>query len=212
MNEAEEKRNRLRAEQMIKAMKKRGMDAWFAESRAEALQKALELIPEGSSVCWGGSVSVTEIGLREALHAGHYQVYDRDTVETAGEKEEMMRHAFSCDYFLGSTNAVTEDGILVNIDGNGNRLAAYCWGPRHVLLITGMNKVVRTLEDAYDRARNEAAVINGSRLPVETPCKYTGVCSDCTSPQRMCSQFLTTYTSRTPGRLQIILVNDKLGF
>jgi len=141
-----------------------------------------------------------------------YQFYDRDKVSTQEEKQEIALKAFTSDYFLGSVNAMSEDGVFINIDGNANRVAAYAYGPKHVLLIVGMNKVVKTEADAMSRARNEAAPINAQRFGIDTPCSKNGTCFDCKSPQCICCQILTTRFSRVKGRFQIILVDENLGF
>ena len=164
MNENITKRNALLAQQMIKSLQSRNMEGYYAETKEEALQKALELIPEGSSISWGGSMSIQEIGLTKALHEGNYQVYDREDCKTPEEKRQIALKALDCDYFLASSNAITEDGIMVNIDGNANRIAAIAFGPRNVLMIIGMNKVVRTEADAMSRAKNIAAPINSQRF------------------------------------------------
>ena len=158
------------------------------------------------------STSVKECGLYEALSNGEYQFYDRDKVSTQEEKQEIALKAFTSDYFLGSVNAMSEDGVFINIDGNANRVAAYAYGPKHVLLIVGMNKVVKTEADAMSRARNEAAPINAQRFGIDTPCSKNGTCFDCKSPQCICCQILTTRFSRVKGRFQIILVDENLGF
>lgn len=143
------KRNDLLAEQVIKNLKSRQMEGHYVQTKEEALALALKLIPEGSSISWGGSMSIKAIGLPETLHKGNYKVLDRDLCATPEEKAEMMHQALNCDYFLASCNAISEDGILVNIDGNANRVAAISYGPENVLMIVGMNKIVRSAEDAY---------------------------------------------------------------
>ena len=211
MNENITKRNALLAQQMIKSLQSRNMEGYYAETKEEALQKALELIPEGSSISWGGSMSIQEIGLTKALHEGNYQVYDREDCKTPEEKRQIALKALDCDYFLASSNAITEDGIMVNIDGNANRIAAIAFGPRNVLMIIGMNKVVRTEADAMSRAKNIAAPINAQRFK-KTPCTVTGTCVNCKSPGCICCQTLVTRFSLAPGRIKVILVNDELGF
>lgn len=211
MNENISKRNALLAQKMIAALESRNMEAYYAESKEEALKKALELIPEGSVVSWGGSMSIGEIGLTQALHEGNYEVLDRDMYNTRDEKNDIARKAFFCDYYLASTNAISEDGILVNIDGNANRVAAIAFGPKNVLMIVGMNKVVKTEEDAMSRAKNIAAPINAQRFG-GTPCTVTGSCANCKSPTCICCQTLVTRFSLAPKRIKIILVNDELGF
>lgn len=207
------KRNQLRAQQLIQALKQRNMEASYAATKEEALEQALAWIPEGSCIGWGGSVSIDAIGLKDAVRQGNYRVIDRDTAANAEEKEAMYRRILAdCDYFLTSTNAISQDGVLVNIDGTANRLAAMCYGPRHVLYIVGMNKVVATAEDALRRARNEAAPINAMRFGLKTPCSKTGCCYDCKSPDTVCCQILFTRFNHTPGRVKVILVDDSLGY
>ncbi len=212
MSEWRDKRNALLGERLVHALATRNMEAFYVETKEDALKKALELIPEGSSVGWGGSMSLSEIGLLEAVTKGNFHVLNRDTAKDAKEREKITRDMFSCDYFLTSCNAVSEDGILVNIDGNGNRVAAIVFGPAHVIMVIGMNKVVKTEADAISRARNEAAPVNAQRFGLQTPCSKTGSCADCKSPDTICCQFLTTRFSRHKGRIKIILVNEDLGF
>lgn len=205
-------RNEVLGKRVVKALESRNMEAYYVKTKEEALEKALELIPEGSSVSWGGTMSAQEIGLTSALHEGNYEVYDREKVETREEKEEIAHRALNCDFFIGSTNAISEDGILVNVDGNANRVAAFAYGPKNVLLIVGMNKVVKTEADAMSRARNEAAPINAQRFGIDTPCVKNGSCFNCKSAQCICCQILITRFSRVPKRTKVILVDENLGF
>ena len=205
-------RNRLLAERVIRGLESRNMTGYYAENKEEALKKALEIIPEGATVGWGGSVSVNEIGLKEAVINGNYNALNREACKTPEEKERLQREVFFADYFLSSSNAVTEDGILVNIDGNANRIAAIAYGPKHVLMIVGINKVTRDVETAISRARNVAAPINAQRFPLLTPCKKTGVCADCKSPDSICCEFLITRLSRHKDRIHVILVGEELGY
>lgn len=207
-----EMRNEVLGARVVKALESRNMEAYYVKTKEEALAKALELIPEGSTVSWGGSMSTQEIGLAKALQEGNYVVYDREHVTSREEKEEIAHKALSCDYFLGSANAISEDGVMVNIDGNANRVAAYAYGPKNVLLIVGMNKVVKTEEDAMSRARNEAAPINAQRFGIDTPCVKNGSCFDCKKPQCICCQILITRFSRVQNRTKVILVDENLGF
>lgn len=207
-----EMRNEVLGKRVVKALESRNMEAYYVKTKEEALAKALELIPEGSSISWGGTMSAQEIGLTDALHKGNYDVYDREQVETREEKEKIAHQALNCDFFIGSTNALSEDGVLVNVDGNANRVAAFAYGPKNVLLIVGMNKVVKTEADAMSRARNEAAPINAQRFGVDTPCVKNGSCFNCKSPQCICCQILITRFSKVPKRTKIILVDENLGF
>ena len=204
------KRNELLAQKVIKGLESGNMTGYYAATKEEALAKALELIPEGSSVTMGGAMSAREIGLVDALKDGNYNFIDRDNYE---DKRAAMLMAYDADFFLASANAMTNDGIIVNIDGNSNRVSAIAQGPKHVLFIVGMNKVCGSdLDSAMKRARNVAAPINAQRFGLDTPCAKTGACFDCKSPDTICCQFLITRFSRHPGRINVILVNDDLGF
>ena len=203
------KRNELLAQKVIKGLQSRNMSGYYAADRREALRIALSLIPEESLVTMGGGQSVWEIGLPEALKAGNYRFLDRNLVE---DKRAAMLAAYDADVFLASANAITEDGVMVNIDGNANRVSAMAYGPKKLVLIVGMNKVCPDLDSAMKRARNVAAPINAQRFGLSTPCAKTGACMDCKSPDTICCQFLMTRFSRHAGRIHVILVNDTLGF
>ena len=192
MNPNITKRNELLAQKVIKGLESRGMTGYYAADKEAALKQALALIPEGSTVTMGGGMSVHEIGLVKALVEGNYNFIDRDAVE---DKRAAMLAAYDADFYLMSANAMTEDGILVNIDGNSNRVSALAQGPRKVIVI-----------------RNVAAPINAQRFGLNTPCAKTGSCMNCKSPDTICCQFLITRFSRHPGRIHVILVNDNLGF
>ena len=209
MNENITKRNDLLSQKVIKGLTSRNMTGYYAKTKEEALSIALSLIPEGSSVTMGGAMSAHEIGLVEALKAGNYNFIDRDQYE---DKRAAMLMAYDADVFLTSANAMTEDGVLVNIDGNANRVSAIAQGPKKVVLIAGMNKVCSDVDGALKRARNVAAPINAQRFGLNTPCSKTGACMDCKSPDTICCQFLITRYSKHPGRIHVILVNDNLGF
>lgn len=206
------KRNKLLGARIIKGLESRSMEGYYAETKEEALEKALELIPEGSSVGWGGSMSIKEIGLKDAVCTGDYKVYNRDVCKTPEEKRQVELATYDCDYFITSANAITEDGVMVNIDGNANRVSAIAYGPKNVVMIVGMNKAVKSVDDAMSRARNEAAPINAERFNLDTPCCKNGMCFDCKSPDTICCQILITRFSKTPNRIKVILVNEELGF
>lgn len=209
MNENIVKRNELLAQKVIKGLESRNMTGYYAAAKEDALKKALELIPEGSSVSMGGAMSAHEIGLVEAVKKGNYNFIDRDAME---DKRAAMLAAYDADYFLVSANAMTEDGVIVNIDGNSNRVSAIAQGPKHVLFIVGMNKICDDVDGAMKRARNVAAPINAQRFGLSTPCAKTGSCMNCKSPDTICCQFLITRFSRHKDRIHVILVNDNLGF
>jgi L-lactate utilization protein LutB len=209
MNSNIVKRNELLAQTVIKGLQSRNMSGYYAASREEALSIALSLIPEGSTATMGGGVSVHEIGLVDALKNGNYSFIDRDDY---ADKREAALLAYDADVFLASCNAVTSDGVLVNIDGNSNRVSAIAHGPKKVIFIVGMNKVCDDVDGAMKRARNVAAVTNAQRFNISTPCSKTGTCMNCKSPDTICCQFLITRYSRHAGRIHVILVNDNLGF
>ncbi len=209
MNDVVFKRNELLAQTVIKGLESRNMKGYYAATKAEAMQKAMELIPERSSVTMGGAMSAHEIGLVEILKTGDYNFIDRDAYE---DKRAAMLAAYDADFFVSSANAMTDDGILVNIDGNANRVSAIAQGPKKVLFIVGMNKICPDLDSAMKRARNVAAPINVQRFGLNTPCAKTGKCMDCKSPDTICCQFLITRYSRHADRIHVILVNDNLGF
>ncbi|MCR4850869.1 MAG: lactate utilization protein [Lachnospiraceae bacterium] len=203
------KRNDLLAEKTVKGINSRNMTGYYAHDKDEALKIAMELIPEGASVTMGGGMSVHEIGLVDHLKNGNYNFIDRDAME---DKRAAMLAAYDADVFLSGANAMTDDGIIVNIDGNSNRVSAIAQGPRKVIFIVGMNKVCPDFDSALKRARNIAAPVNAQRFNLDTPCSKTGKCMDCKSPDTICCQFLVTRFSRHKDRIHVILVNEDLGF
>lgn len=209
MNQFVVKRNELLAQKVIKGLESRNMSGYYAASKEEALEIAKTLIPEGAKVTHGGTFSVEEIGLEDELKSGKYEFCDRNTVS---DKRAAELFAYDADVYLGSVNAITEDGILVNIDGNANRVSAYAYGPKKLVLIVGMNKVADDIDGALKRARNVAATMNTQRFNIDTPCTKTGGCMNCKSPDTICCQFLITRFSRHAGRIHVVLVNDNLGF
>jgi len=209
MNENIAKRNSVLAQDVIAGLEKRNMRGYYAESKEEALEIALSLIPEKSSVARAGSASVDEIGLANALMEGDYDFFNRDTTD---DKRAAELFAFDADVFIAGTNAVTKDGVLVNIDAKSNRVAAIAYGPRKVVLIVGMNKITNDIDSALKRARNTAAPINAQRFGGATPCCKKGSCFDCLSPDTICCQFMITRYSKMADRIHVILVNDVLGF
>ncbi len=203
-------RNEKLGPRVVDALKSRHFEAFYVQTKAQALQKALELIPAGDTVSWGGSLTLQEIGLIDALKKGDYTVLDRANPKPG---EDIARMALTCDTYLMSANAISEDGQLVNVDGNGNRLAAMIFGPKSVVVIAGVNKIVKTQKDAVVRARTIAAPINCQRFPDNrTPCNQTGECADCKSVDSICVQIVTTRLCRPAGRIKVILVGESLGF
>lgn len=212
MTEQERKYYEKRAQVLMRNLQSRHFECYYCENSEAALAKALELIPEGSSVGWGGALSAQQIGLMDAVKAGNYQAIDRDSARTPEEREDLIKQAQFADVYLTGANGLSIDGQMVNIDGTGNRLAAINFGPKTILVVAGMNKVVDSLEDAVRRARTVAAPMNKQRFPLQTPCEVTGVCADCKSPECICNQILITRNCRPAGRIKFILVGESLGF
>ncbi len=199
------------AGQLQSALRKRGFESYFCATAAEAAELALSFIPAKSPVAWGGSVSWEESGIFPRLRQGDYVLIDRDTATSPEERRELMRQAFFCHTYLSSVNAISENGVMVNIDGNCNRIAAIAYGPEQVILLVGMNKVCSDPAAAHERARHLAAPANCVRLHTNTPCAKTGVCSDCNSPECVCAQIVEMRHNRIPGRIKVILCAENLG-
>ena len=197
---------------IIANLKKRNMEGYFYEDSASCVRAILDMIPDGSSISWGGSASVQESGMMDALKNGSYELIDRSLAKTPEEQREIYGRTVMSDYYFMSTNAITYEGELVNIDGNGNRVACLIHGPRHVIIIAGMNKVATTLEGASERARTMACPPNAVRLDKKTPCAATGKCGDCLSPDCFCNQIVVTRRSGHTGRIKVFLVAEDLGF
>lgn len=208
-----EQYNEKLAETVIRNLEKRQMAAFYCPSAAEARDMALSFVKEGNSVSFGGSMTLEETGILEALrNRGDIRLIDRANARNAQEMKQVFRDALSADCYFMSTNALTEDGELVNIDGNGNRLAALIYGPDQVIIVTGLNKVVPTVEDAVRRVRHTATPLNCIRLNRNTPCASTGTCADCLAPDCICNQVVITRRSGNPDRIKVILVGEALGY
>lgn len=208
MNANIAKRNELLGQVAVKGLESRNMSACYVATKEEALAKALEFIPTGSTVSIGGCESAKEIGLTAALEAGDYDFLGHGN----GDPRAELLAAYDSDVFISSANAMTDDGVLVNIDGNSNRVSCIAQGPKQVLFIIGMNKVCCDLDSAMKRAREVAAPINAQRFDLNTPCKLKGKCYDCKNMDTICCQFLITRFSRHKGRIHVILVGENLGF
>ena len=208
-----EERNQKLAQELIKQLNRRHIEAIYCPTGKEAVKKVSELIADGSTVTWGGTATVRDLGIPAMLkNRGTLQVLDRDEVETPEEKQEMYIKAFSADVYLTSANAISEDGVIVNIDGNGNRIAAISWGPKRVIFVIGLNKVAQTVEAALARARGIASPINSQRFEMNTPCKLDGKCHNCNSPESICSYVHFLRNSRGGGRHIVVLVGENLGY
>ena len=200
------------AESIIKNLEKRNMEGYFFETGAECVKAITDLIEEDSQISWGGSESIKECGLLDALKKGNYTLIDRLTAKSPEESRELYVKAVHSDYYLMSTNAITMDGELINIDGNGNRVACLIHGPKHIIIVAGMNKVVSDVEAGYARVRDIATPANTKRLNKNTPCFHTGRCGDCLSPECICNQVVITRRSGHPGRIKVFLVAEDLGY
>ena len=206
-----EERNQKLAQELIKQLNRRHIEAFYCPTGKEAVKKVSELIADGSTVTWGGTATVRDLGIPAMLkNRGTLQVLDRDEVETPEEKQEMYLKAFSADVYLTSANAISEDGVIVNIDGNGNRIAAISWGPKRVIFVIGLNKVAQTVEAALARARGIASPINSQRFEMNTPCKLDGKCHNCNSPESICSYVHFLRNSRGGGRHFVLIVGENL--
>lgn len=200
------------AHTMITALERRGFEAVYTATKEEALKKAMGYITEGSTVACGGSMTLAEIGFNEAVKKADCTFLDRFAAKTAAERDEIFSKISICDYYFMSTNAITVDGQLVNIDGTGNRIASLIHGPKNVIIVTGMNKVCPDVESAYQRVKLSAAPPNTVRLNKKTPCAATGKCGDCLSPDCVCTHTVITRRSNIPNRIKIILVGEELGY
>lgn len=197
---------------VIRNLEKRNITGYYCATKEEARNKILSLMPEGSSITWGGTETMSQLGIFDVIREKNYELIDRATAKTPEESRALYGRMVCADYFLASTNAITLDGELVNIDGNSNRVACIAYGPSHVIIAAGMNKLAADLDTAMARVRTFACPPNAIRVGASTPCAATGVCSDCLSPDCICCQTLITRKSRHNGRIIVILVGEELGF
>lgn len=207
-----ETRNNLLAQRMIKSLKRRHFNAYYCPTAAEAIEKVSALIPDGSSVTWGGSMTIRNMGLTAALHKRNLRILDRDEAKSYDEAQRIYREAFSCDYYLSSANAISEDGVIVNIDGNGNRVAAITFGPKNVVFVIGLNKVAQDVNSALARARSTASPINAVHFDISTPCHADGICHNCNAADSICNYIHFTRNSHPAGRHTVVLVGEDLGY
>lgn len=200
------------ADTMIQNLTKRGFEARYVPDRQAALNAILPYLANGKTISCGGSMTLDEIGFNTAVKENNCIFLDRSTAQTQEEKDALFSKVAICDYYFMSTNAITVDGLLVNIDGTGNRVASLIHGPKNVIIVTGMNKVCPDLDAAYKRVKLSAAPPNTVRLNRQTPCAVTGHCADCLSPDCICTHTVITRRSNIPGRIKIILVGEELGY
>ncbi len=203
---------KLKSATVIKNLERRNMEGYYFETVEEAAEKAMSMIKQEDTVGWGGSTTIDQIGIKKLLEERNIRVYDRDKEVDPKDKVKMMKKALTADVFLTSANAITMDGELLNIDGNGNRVAAYCYGPDSVIVVAGMNKVVTDLDVALKKARLDATVPNTFRTNSKTPCHFTGKCTECTMADTLCGQILVTRYCKPQNKIKVILVGENLGF
>ena len=208
----QKQRNDHLAQTIIKNLKRRHIEGFYCATTEEAVKQVSDLIADGSSVTWGGTMTVRDMGIPQYLrNRGTLEVLDRDLAETPEEKQAVYLKAFAADVYLASANAISEDGVIVNIDGNGNRVAAITWGPKKVIFVIGLNKVAQTVEAALARARSTASPINAARFDIKTPCKTDGVCHNCNSPDSICN-YVHFLRNSPRGRHVVVLVGESLGY
>lgn len=200
------------AKTIIENLEKRNMEGYYFESSSECVKAIIDSIPSGSVISWGGSETVKEMGLMEAVHNGSYELIDRTAAQNPEEARQIYAKTVLADYYLMSSNALTIGGELINIDGNGNRVACLIQGPAHVIIVVGMNKIVTDVESGVARVRNMASPANAIRLNKKIPCASTGHCHDCLSPDCFCNQIVITRRSGHEGRIRIYLVAEDLGY
>lgn len=206
------KRNDLLSQKVIQGLKNRHMNGYYVHTKQEAFDLVFELMKSDSSVGWGGSDTINSLGIKEELYKRDFKVIDRDKAKDADEKYNIERETFYADYYLMSTNAITEDGILVNMDGHCNRVACLCFGPKQVIMVVGMNKVTKDIDSAISRLRNVAAPINNQRFGGNRPCQVTGSCANCLAQGCICDQLVITRNSMDSDRIHVILVDEVLGY
>lgn len=207
-----ETRNAKLAQKMLKSLERRNYEAYYCPTAAEAVDKVSALIPDGSSVTWGGSMTIRDMGLTAKLHERDLKIMDRDLAADRDEAQRIYREAFSADYYLTSANAISEDGVIVNIDGNGNRVAAITFGPKCVIFVIGLNKVAQDVPAALARARSTASPVNAARFDIKTPCQVDGTCHNCNSPESICNYIHFTRNSHPARRHVVVLVGEDMGY
>ena len=208
----QEKRKELLGATLVKNLERRHFEAYYCPTAAEAVEKAISLIPEGSSISWGGSMTIRDMGLTKAVKEKNYHVIDRDTAANPAEMREMHRQGLLVDYYLTSTNAISEDGILVNIDGTGNRVASTIYGHKKVYFVVGKNKMAPDYDSALWRARNIASPMNAKRLNRKTPCAVSGHCHNCNSPDRICCSLNVLWFKPLYSEYEVVLIEEDMGY
>lgn len=199
------------AESVIKELKKRNMEGFFCETRQAAGELVCSLVPAGAQVSWGGSATVSQLGVLEQLEKAGCEMIEYPAREKVQIGSPIFQRVAGADVFLMGTNALTVKGELVNIDGASNRLSSLLHGPKQVIVVAGVNKLVKTVEDGIHRIQTVVAPILAQRTGRKTPCGVTGICNNCNSPDCMCCNIVITRHSRYNGRIKVILVGESLG-
>jgi len=196
----------------VEALKKNRFEAFYCENLAEAREKLMAMIPDGASVGFGGSMTVKRMDVQKELQSRGSAIYDHNAVSDPGEKDKIYRQELLCDVFLAGCNAITLDGKLYNVDGTGNRVAAMIFGPKQVILVAGINKIVQDLEAAEQRVKMIAAPTNSLRIDPSIPCTQTGYCVDCNHERRICNATVVLHRQPSKSRITVILVGEPCGF
>lgn len=197
---------------ILKALKERRMNGYFVRSRYEAKQKVLSLIDKKGWISWGGSKTIEDIGIFDALRKGDYRIIDRESVSNSKTRDFLMKNAYSVGTYISGTNAITEDGKIVNMDGRGNRVNAINYGPDKVIIVVGKNKIVKNLDAALIRIADTASTQNTKRLNKKTPCVDEDKCMDCRSTERICNIISIVQYQNDPNRIHVIIVDEDLGY
>jgi len=200
------------ADTLIEKFNRRGIEGYYVDNRKEALNMVQRFLTPGCSIGWGGSETLKEIGLFDYLKKSDYELLDRSAAKTPEEQREIYARTVMADFYFMSSNAITMDGELVNIDGNGNRVACMVYGPKNVIIVAGMNKISTDIKHAVERVRNFASPPNTVRLGLKTPCAEYGRCGNCLQDDCICCQIVVTRRSRQLNRIKVILVGEELGY
>lgn len=205
--------NEEKIQRTIKALEKNNMAGFFVKDKDELLDKIDELVNEGASVSVGGSMTLFECGVIDHLRSGRFDFKDRYVQGLSAEDiKKIYRQAFSCDAYILSANAITENGEIYDVDGTGNRVAAMIYGPDKVIVVVGVNKIVKNVDEAINRIKSCTAPANAKRLNRATPCTKTGYCMDCASPKRICNEYVLIKKQPIKDRINVIFLNETLGY
>ena len=200
------------AEKLKKNLGKRNIEMFYLEKKEEITELIKKFVNEKDIVSYGGSVTLKETGVLDFFRNGDYNLLDRDACETREEKDEIYRKSFYADHYFLSASAVTMDGEILNVDGNGNRIAAMIFGPKKVFIVIGINKLTADIKEAEERIKLYSGPMDAKILSKNTPCTITGECSDCKSPERICNKYLVYKREMNPERMKVILINEVLGY